>query len=78
MHSLGDVLPGQAVFISLKGEVSTQICHASPMLAPCIFEYVYFGRPDSIMDGVSVYAARKAVRRPPTMCVYLSFPLCGF
>ena len=57
----GDVLPGQAVFISLKGEVTTQICHASPVLAPCIFEYVYFGRPDSIMDGVSVYAARKAV-----------------
>ena len=56
------MLPGQAVFISLRGEVSTQICHASPQLAPCIFEYVYFGRPDSIIDGVSVYAARKAVR----------------
>ena len=58
----GDVLPGQALFISLSGEVSTQICHASPQLSPCIFEYVYFGRPDSIIDGVSVYAARKAVR----------------
>ena len=56
------MLPGQAVFISLRGEVSTQICHTSPMLAPCIFEYVYFSRQDSIIDGVSVYAARKAVR----------------
>ncbi len=57
----GDVLPGQAVFISLKGEVTTQMCHSTPTLAPCIFEYVYFGRPDSIIDGVSVYAARKAM-----------------
>lgn len=57
----GDVLPGQAVFISLKGEVTTQMCHSAPILAPCIFEYVYFGRPDSIIDGVSVYAARKAM-----------------
>jgi len=57
----GDVLPGQAVFISLKGELTTQMCHSAPMLAPCIFEYVYFGRPDSIIDGVSVYAARKAM-----------------
>jgi amidophosphoribosyltransferase len=57
----GDVLPGQAVFISLKGEVTTKMCHSSPVLAPCIFEYVYFGRPDSIIDGVSVYAARKAM-----------------
>lgn len=57
----GDVLPGQAVFISLKGELTMQMCHNAPILAPCIFEYVYFGRPDSIIDGVSVYAARKAM-----------------
>ena len=68
----GDVLPGQALFISLSGEVSTQVCHASPQLSPCIFEYVYFGRPDSIIDGVSVYAARKAVR----MCACARMRVC--
>lgn len=59
----GDVHPGEAVFVSLKGEIQTQMCHDSPLLAPCIFEYVYFGRPDSTMDGVSVYEARKEVGR---------------
>jgi hypothetical protein len=57
-----DVKPGEAVFISLKGSFEKRMCHDSPVLAPCIFEYVYFGRPDSTLDGVSVYIARKLVR----------------
>lgn len=65
---IGDVQPGEAIFVSLKGEVQTMMCHDKPVLAPCIFEYVYFGRPDSTMDGVSVYEARKEVKRltPPS------------
>ena len=53
-----DILPGEAVFIDLDGNVSAQQCARSPSLNPCIFEYVYLARPDSAIDGVSVYAAR--------------------
>ena len=53
-----DVNPGEAVFIDMAGKLTKQLCHTNPVLTPCIFEYVYFARPDSIMDGVSVYEAR--------------------
>ncbi len=53
-----DVRPGEAVFISVEGTLTTRECalHRSP--APCIFEYVYLARPDSIIDGISVHKAR--------------------
>ncbi len=53
-----DILPGEAVFISLDGMVSHEMCSTGALHAPCIFEYVYFARPDSILEGVSVYGAR--------------------
>ncbi len=53
-----DVAPGECVYITENGELYTQICAENPCQNPCIFEYVYFARPDSIMNGVSVYAAR--------------------
>ena len=53
-----DVEPGEAVFITESGEFFSKQCAQSPKLSPCIFEYVYFARPDSLMDGVSVYKAR--------------------
>jgi amidophosphoribosyltransferase len=53
-----DVAPGEAVFIDLDGNFHAQKCAAGASLNPCIFEYVYFARPDSVIDGVSVYDAR--------------------
>ncbi len=53
-----NVDPGEAVFIDLQGHVHAQQCAEHPTLKPCIFEYVYLARPDSVMDGISVYQAR--------------------
>jgi len=53
-----EVAPGEAVFIDLDGELHARQCAADPKLVPCSFEYVYLARPDSIMNGISVYEAR--------------------
>ncbi|QPF73793.1 amidophosphoribosyltransferase [Roseateles sp. DAIF2] len=53
-----DVAPGEALFIDMQGQVHTQQCAQSPTLNPCMFEFVYLARPDSVMDGISVYQAR--------------------
>lgn len=53
-----DVAPGEAVFITTSGELYAQQCAANPRLVPCSFEYVYLARPDSVMNGISVYEAR--------------------
>jgi len=53
-----DIAPGEAVYIDAKNQLHTRQCAEKPRTAPCIFEYVYFARPDSIMNGVSVYKAR--------------------
>ncbi|KGG13760.1 MULTISPECIES: amidophosphoribosyltransferase [Prochlorococcus] len=53
-----DVLPGEAIFISINGELYSKQCSHNPSLFPCSFEYVYLARPDSVMNGISVYEAR--------------------
>ena len=53
-----DIEPGEAVFISVEGEIFTRQCTDNIKYSPCIFEYVYLARPDSIIDGISVYKAR--------------------
>lgn len=55
---ISDVAPGQAVFISAAGEIHLEQCSTAVAHTPCIFEYVYFARPDSIVDKISVYKAR--------------------
>ncbi|MEE3087668.1 MAG: amidophosphoribosyltransferase [Pseudomonadota bacterium] len=53
-----DVAPGEAVYIDVKGNLHTKVCGEYGIHAPCIFEHVYFARPDSLMDSISVYKAR--------------------
>lgn len=53
-----DLVPGEAIFITEEGEFFSKQCAEKFKLSPCIFEYVYFARPDSIIDGVLVYKAR--------------------
>ncbi|MGL3149217.1 amidophosphoribosyltransferase [Microbacterium sp. A82] len=53
-----EVAPGEAVFITDKGELFTQQCAEQPQLFPCAFEYVYLARPDSTMNGIAVYESR--------------------
>ena len=53
-----DLDPGEALFVDTKGKLHLEQCAENPQLSPCIFEHVYFARPDSIMDNISVYKCR--------------------
>ena len=53
-----DVIPGEAIFIDVDGNLTSQQCADNPVLNPCAFEFVYLARPDSVIDGASVYHAR--------------------
>ncbi|WP_434778972.1 amidophosphoribosyltransferase [Neisseria sp. Ec49-e6-T10] len=55
---LRDVAAGEAIFVSFDGQFSSKQCSSTSRLATCLFEYVYFARPDSVIDGASVYQAR--------------------
>ncbi|MEQ1673876.1 MAG: amidophosphoribosyltransferase [Candidatus Nitrotoga sp.] len=55
---LRDIAPGEAVFVDFDGKLCSQQCAENPQLIPCIFEYVYLARPDSVINGISVYETR--------------------
>jgi amidophosphoribosyltransferase len=55
---IADIAPGEAVFIHADGRLYKRQCAEQPVLSPCIFEFVYFARPDSIIDNISVHKAR--------------------
>ncbi|ACB33955.1 amidophosphoribosyltransferase [Leptothrix cholodnii SP-6] len=57
-HFERDIAPGEAVFIDMDGQLHAQQCAVAPSLNPCVFEFVYLARPDSVIDGISVYHAR--------------------
>jgi amidophosphoribosyltransferase len=56
--AISDVAPGEAVFIDMEGVLHRRQCAPQSKLYPCIFEHVYFARPDTLMDGISVYKTR--------------------
>jgi amidophosphoribosyltransferase len=56
-----DIEPGEAIFVDLNHQLHSRQCAQQPTYSPCIFEYVYLARPDSVIDGVSVYEARLAM-----------------
>lgn len=58
-EQIRDIQPGEAIIIKLSGEIESRICHPSPKLNICLFEYVYLSRPDSVIENVSVQIARR-------------------
>ena len=57
-HVMRDLAPGEAIFIDVEGRLHTRQCAEHPARYPCMFEFVYLARPDSVLDGISVYQAR--------------------
>ncbi len=55
---IGDIAPGEAIYITHEGKLHRRQCAANPIYSPCIFEHVYLARPDSVMDDIYVYKAR--------------------
>lgn len=55
---MSDVLPGEAIILPMEGDVQRHQCSQDSSYAPCIFEQVYLARPDSMIDGISVYRTR--------------------
>ena len=55
---ISDLAPGEAAFIDTEGHLHRKLCASEQESHPCLFAYVYLSRPDSVIDGVSVYKAR--------------------
>lgn len=71
---IDDVGPGEAIFIENSGVVHRQQCAKNAQLSPCLFEFVYFARPDSIIDKISVYKVRMNVGKKLADKILRSWP----
>ncbi len=71
---IGDVAPGEVVYFDKDGHIHRQICAVQTQLAPCIFEYIYLARPDSILQGVPVYKARNNMGKFLAKKIALEWP----
>lgn len=71
---IADIAPGEAIFITKQGEVFQKQCAEKTVLAPCLFEYVYLARPDSIIDGIPVHQARTIMGQLLAKKIQRSFP----
>tara|TARA_B100000676_G_scaffold309145_1_gene371931 strand:+ start:349 stop:1857 length:1509 start_codon:yes stop_codon:yes gene_type:complete len=69
-----DLAPGEALYIDMQRQMHTEVCAHNSAYAPCIFEYVYLARPDSIIDDVSVYKARLRMGEGLTEKILREFP----
>lgn len=69
-----DLLPGEAIFIDKDGKVNFCQCADHPVYAPCIFEYVYFSRPDTIIDGISVHKSRMRMGEKLAQKIHREWP----
>jgi len=72
-----DIEPGEAVFVTVDGELHTLQCAENPVYAPCIFEHVYLARPDSIIDDIYVYRARLRMGEKLADKIQRDFPELG-
>ncbi len=69
-----DIAPGECIFIDASGNIHSQQCAENPVLSPCMFEYVYFARPDSIIDGISVHKSRMRMGAKLAQKIKREFP----
>jgi len=69
-----DIGPGECVFMDVAGNIHAQQCADNPVKLPCIFEYVYFARPDSMMDGISVHKSRMRMGTKLAQKIERDFP----
>ncbi|MCX4188281.1 amidophosphoribosyltransferase [Methylophaga sp. OBS4] len=69
-----DIEPGECIFIDTAGNFYSQQCAENPVKSPCIFEYVYFARPDSMMDGISVHKSRMRMGTKLAQKIQREFP----
>ncbi len=69
-----DVAPGEAVFVTAGGQFYQKQCAKDATYTPCIFEYVYFARPDSVIDGISIHSARLNMGRKLARRILEEYP----
>lgn len=72
---LDDVGPGEAVVITQDGTIYQRSCAKNAQLSPCLFEYVYFARPDSVIDKISVYKVRMNIGKKLAAIIQKQWPL---